>query len=79
MTNMTNNTKPRIPWTPEEDAAIGATYAQANGAFPTYAQQARDLNEEFHEGRPVRTASSVKTREGVVVFNKPTRPARKEK
>jgi len=52
----------RIPWTEAEDAEIVRAYNQANGAFPTYSEQAGELNREFHEGRPVRSVSALKRR-----------------
>ena len=61
------NKAPRISWSPEEDDDIRQSYAAANGAFPTYRQQARDLNRRHHQGKPIRTASSVRRREAVLL------------
>lgn len=54
----------RVPWSVEEDESIKQTYAMANGGFPTYAQQATQINRAFHGGKPIRSASAVRRREG---------------
>ena len=61
----------RIPWTREEDESIKQTYAMANGAFPTYAQQAAWINKDLHGVNPIRSASSVRRRECKLLKPKP--------
>lgn len=53
----------RVPWSAEEDESIKLDYAMANGAFNSYRSQADGLNREFHGGKPVRSAASVRWRE----------------
>jgi hypothetical protein len=57
----------RVPWSADEDEAIRITYAYANGAFPSYRSQAAGLNRKFHDGKPVRSAASVRNREGKIL------------
>lgn len=54
----------RVPWSADEDESIKLDYAYANGAFPSYHSQADELNRRFHGGKPVRSASAVRRREG---------------
>ena len=54
----------RVPWSAEEDESISRDYANANGAFPSYGSQAAGLNRKFHDGKPVRSPSAVRRREG---------------
>lgn len=58
-------------WTSQEDQYILDIYRQANGAFPTYKEQAAQINAEFHNGLPVRNAQSVRKREGKVLKVRP--------
>jgi hypothetical protein len=54
----------RVPWSADEDEKIKLDYAYANGEFNSHRSQAEDLNRKFHGGKPVRSASAVRHREG---------------
>lgn len=57
----------RVPWSADEDEDIRITYAYANGGFPSFRIQADELNRKYHGGKPVRTSSSVRNREAVLL------------
>lgn len=57
-------------WTTQEDQYIFDIYNQANGAFPTYKQQAAQINASFHNGEPIRNAQQVRRREGKLLKTK---------
>lgn len=59
-----------IPWTEAEDDDLRRDYNRANGAFPTYQQQADQINKRHHGGKPVRSAASVTRRDGRVNYGK---------
>jgi len=57
----------RLPFSSEEDADIRYCYEVANGTVLGYATQACQLNERYHGGKPVRSPSAVRRREGKIL------------
>lgn len=60
--------KARVRWTEAEDDDIRIAWESANGAFVPRRMQAEMLNARYHGGESVRSESSIRRRERVVLF-----------